>query len=246
MLQSLRSSARRISQNHRMGLVSPSAAALRSVARPSSSPPAGLCLLTPRSPWLDLWRQDKVSELPVGDAGITRPGEFIFAFLAELNITTCGPVASQPLPWRRLPRMRCFAPAHAQTLSPMVISSVFSNQARRRAPQQLCAGAAARRLASEWLLTPAAVSLGCRMACRDSFEVMCTKMEQAADVLVEQALSSGSKRGARLTNYKISWLADCLRAIFKSNQRCGGSAPMIQVRRPPEAGCPCASSAQLD
>lgn len=34
--------------------------------------------------------QDKVSDFSVGDTGITRPGEFIFTFLAELNITMCA------------------------------------------------------------------------------------------------------------------------------------------------------------
>jgi hypothetical protein len=65
---------------------------------------------------------------------------------------------------------------------------------------------------------------------------MCEKMEQAADVLVEQALSSGSKRGAKIKNYKISWLSDCLRAIFKTAGglpgSAGGGAPMHHVRSP--------------
>eukprot|EP00873_Tetraselmis_striata_P036147 jgi/Tetstr1/456411/TSEL_043145.t1 len=94
--------------------------------------------------------EDKVSDFSVGDTGITRPGEFIFTFLAELNITI------------------------------------------------------------------------------ETADSVCSKMEQAADVLVEQALSSGSKRGARITNYKIAWLADCLRAIFKTNEMRGGAVAMSQ------------------
>lgn len=47
------------------------------------------------------------------------------------------------------------------------------------------------------------------------------------DVLVDQALGAGRKRGAQVANYKVSWLADCIKAIFKTFQPAAPGLPRV-------------------